>query len=279
MIKIEFREPDDDGWKDWRERCDVATRELIEAVANGSTPVISEDLYKEQKHSVYMALRGPFYGKCAYCEGFLAADQPGDIEHYRPKKRVTINNYSMESITFGEGGTIKPHPGYYWLAYDWQNLLPSCIDCNRPNETKIPGKHMGKRNYFPVRDFRAVRPGEETQEEPLLLNPVIQNPDNHLSIDSTGVFESLSDEGKECIEVFCLNDREALVDARKTAYEGVKASVFMLTAALQLDSPEGINLLNQLQAIKAGEKPYSAAARVAIKIEGQKLDPLMRILR
>jgi len=53
----------------------------------------------------------------------------------------------------------------------------------------------------------------------------------------------------------------------------------MLTAALQLDSPEGINLLNQLQAIKAGEKPYSAAARVAIKIEGQKLDPLMRILR
>jgi len=71
MIKIEFREPDDDGWKDWRERCDVATRELIEAVAKRLNPVISEDLYKEQKHSVYMALRGPFLWEVRLLRGFL----------------------------------------------------------------------------------------------------------------------------------------------------------------------------------------------------------------
>lgn len=278
MIKIEFSEPDDDGWKDWRDRCNIATTKLIEAVASGAAPTISESLYKEQKYAVYMALRGPFHGKCAYCEGLAAADQPGDVEHYRPKARLTINNYSMQPVTFEEGGVTKPHPGYYWLAYDWQNLLPSCVDCNRPNETKIPGKHMGKRNYFPVRNFRAVHPGEETREEPLLINPMVQDPENHLSIDSTGVFEALSDEGEKCIDVFCLNEREALVDARKTTYEGIKEKVSLLIAALQLSSPEGITLLDQLKSIKAGEKPYSAAARAAIKIEGQKLAPLMNVL-
>ena len=66
------------------------------------------------------ALNEMFRGKCAYCESRIRAVHPTDIEHYRPKAAVLM------------GG--KPEkPGYYWLAAHWENLLASCIFCNRPN--------------------------------------------------------------------------------------------------------------------------------------------------
>lgn len=66
-----------------------------------------------------------------------------DVEHYRPK-----------------GGYLDPdgtlcQPGYYWLAADWNNLFPSCIDCNREREqimVKGQAKKLGKANKFPLVD-------------------------------------------------------------------------------------------------------------------------------
>jgi len=276
MIKIDFNEPTDGTWTDWRDRCSDATTDLIATVGSGGDPVFSRTLYKEQRLA-YMAFDGPFRGKCAYCESSLEG-QPGDVEHYRPKGRVTVSNGSSTSETFADAGVIKPHPGYYWLAYDWQNLLPSCIDCNRPNENKIPGIHMGKRNYFPVKAFRAVSPGDEKKEEPLLINPVYQDPGVHLKIDDTGLFEALTVEGQEIVNVFCLNLREALVDGRKTTYEGVKDKILSLAVALlQRNTEKTKSLLGQLEAIKAGEKPYSAAGRAAITNERHALDPLVNL--
>jgi 5-methylcytosine-specific restriction endonuclease McrA len=276
MIKIDFDEPTNDGWKDWRDKCDAATTAVIAAVKQGETPTISE-LYKGQR-GVYMDLHGPFHGKCAYCESLIAADQPGDVEHFRPKGRVTATNSTTTPITYVEGGITKLHPGYYWLAYDWQNLLPACVDCNSPNTKKIPGKHMGKWNYFPVKGFRAVRPSEEDKEDPLLINPVLRLPEEHLEIDDTGIFVALTEEGQECIDVFCLNEREALVEARKTTYQGVKEKILWIIGALIQGNPKAGTWLSELEGVKAGEKPYSAAARVAIKNEGRALEPLMRLL-
>ena len=52
--------------------------------------------------------------KCAYCEGnFQHSEAALEIDHYRPKSKVT--------------GT--DHVGYYWLAYEWSNLLPACKTC------------------------------------------------------------------------------------------------------------------------------------------------------
>ena len=68
--------------------------------------------------------------KCAYCERHCKAE----IEHYRPKAGIS------------EDGT---HPGYYWLCYEWSNLLPSCHECNASG---------GKMNQFPVRGPRVTTP-------------------------------------------------------------------------------------------------------------------------
>lgn len=63
-----------------------------------------------------------FHGKCAYCESRYDITGPVDIEHYRPKGEV-------------EG---ESHDGYWWLAGDWDNLLPSCLDCNRRRWHETP---------------------------------------------------------------------------------------------------------------------------------------------
>ena len=54
-----------------------------------------------------------------YCESPVTSTNFGDAEHYRPKKAVT--DKKRDTVQYG----VVPHPGYYWLAYDWRNLLPA----------------------------------------------------------------------------------------------------------------------------------------------------------
>jgi uncharacterized protein (TIGR02646 family) len=84
-----------------------------------------------------------FLGKCAYCEVQFVLDQTGDVEHFRPKAGVV-----------DEHDQRVDHPGYYWLAYEWSNLLPSCSKCNRLTKTK-DGRRVGKGERFPVMGRRA----------------------------------------------------------------------------------------------------------------------------
>lgn len=65
-----------------------------------------------------------YHKKCAYCESFESSAQ---IEHYRPKNKVI--------------GTGKNN-GYYWLCFEWTNLVPACFDCNKVG--------TGKGNRFPI---------------------------------------------------------------------------------------------------------------------------------
>ncbi|HEU0246381.1 MAG TPA: hypothetical protein VFR38_04775, partial [Gaiellaceae bacterium] len=104
-----------------------------------------------------------FGGKCAYCEGAWEGTAPVDVEHWRPKGGYVAD------------GRLKK-PGYYWLAAEWLNLLPSCIDCNRertqPFEDSPP--HLaGKANKFPLpsEKRRANAVGRERFERPRLLHP------------------------------------------------------------------------------------------------------------
>lgn len=141
--------------------------------------------YKEA--TVKNALEQLFHGKCAYCESFYAGVHPVDVEHYRPK---------------GEVHGVDGHRGYWWLAMDWQNLLPSCIDCNRRRNQKAPKPSkdgrptlletgdfdrsksilMGKQSIFPLAgSHRAAGPADDLNaEDRLLLDPTRDDPDEHL---------------------------------------------------------------------------------------------------
>lgn len=139
--------------------------------------------------SVKDALEKMFHGKCAYCEAFYASTQPLDVEHFRPKGAVV---------------DVADHRGYWWIAMDWQNLLPSCIDCNRKRNQVTPEGDTsqvrlrdnaarftssatvssGKKDSFPIAatGTRAMsRAASLESEKPLLLNPCTDYPDQHLS--------------------------------------------------------------------------------------------------
>ena len=94
------------------------------ALAERGAHVVNDNIYGAL--SVRRVLEKLFEQKCAYCETKIGVNADWDVEHYRPKGRVTENT---------------AHPGYYWLAYDWDNLLPSCAFCNqgRRDRASSPG--------------------------------------------------------------------------------------------------------------------------------------------
>lgn len=70
------------------------------------------------------ALFNAQHRKCAYCEKPEEQAKYRDAEHFRPKSL------------------------YWWLAWTWENLLFSCMDCNR--------EHKGEE--FPLVDERSGSP-------------------------------------------------------------------------------------------------------------------------
>jgi uncharacterized protein (TIGR02646 family) len=168
--------------------------------------------------TVKEALFQLFRGKCAYCESVYDATQPVDVEHWRPK-----GGYELDD------GSLSPK-GYYWLAAEWANLLPSCIDCNRRRTHRIQPTgvvcNIGKANQFPLAPGgrRAQRSDADlAAERALLLNPYLDEPEKVLEVDAdegvmrvrAGVPADLAERARASIEVYALN-RTELVQARKS---------------------------------------------------------------
>lgn len=115
-------------------------------------------------------------GRCAYC-GNYSSRHSVQVEHYRPKGKVILDDESC----------LKP--GYFWLAADWENLLPACQYCNGSKNVMIIAngvlveQKIGKGNYFPIDNDPRSRIGMLNQfavvnEERLLFNPCIDDPDD-----------------------------------------------------------------------------------------------------
>jgi uncharacterized protein (TIGR02646 family) len=154
----------------------AAARELNDArahVESDNTRAFAFAVYKHD--AVKAALHRLFHGKCAYCESYYHALTPVDVEHYRPKGAV-------------EG--VAGHKGYWWLAMNWDNLLPSCIDCNRRRRQEIISlenplapaiESAGKKDAFPVTGPRAKGEADDLAAEgALLLDPTRDDPEAHL---------------------------------------------------------------------------------------------------
>lgn len=113
--------------------------------------------------AIKQALEDAQYGKCCFCEVKVKHVAYGDIEHFRPKGGFRQN----ESDSLGK-------PGYYWLAYDWDNLLFSCQICNQ----------RYKKNLFPLEnpDQRALNHQDDISlENPVFIHSVNDNPEDHIS--------------------------------------------------------------------------------------------------
>lgn len=145
--------------------------------------------------SVKDTLRNVQHGKCCFCEGRFEAFAAADVEHYRPKGAIQQDENSSRLI-----------PGYYWLAYSWDNLYWCCQVCNREN----------KKNFFPLANptKRARSHTDDiATEKPLILNPGgPEDPRRHIKFrDAIAVGSTKA--GRKTIEILGLN-RDPLVDER-----------------------------------------------------------------
>jgi uncharacterized protein (TIGR02646 family) len=201
--------------------------------------------------SVSVGLERLFQGKCAYCESLYTRTQPVDIEHWRPKAEV-------EALENGKATRVL---GYPWLAMVWENLLPSCIDCNRARNQKVlrPDDKgalqwsdilQGKANQFPLLD-ESKRVKDHAlpldQEQPLLLDPCVDDPAFFFHFDNNGVIlpkdEAPKDEAAKLrrskalasIDVYALN-RKGLVDERRERILLLRARFGLITTLVKLEA-------------------------------------------
>ena len=239
-----------EAWfEEWRTTSESKTADLCawyEANANGSGTVDRKH-YGKLKDSLVKY----FNGKCAYCEADFDAVAFGDVEHFRPKLAVT---------------DVPSHRGYYWLAYQPSNLLPSCERCNRQK----------KGNYFPVVGARALTPKDDLSVElPVLLCPWTDEDcgsrSGHLDFEYelvpmagtkspelvfNGNVVGLTERGRESIRIYGL-DRPAL-NRRRAQMQKNGVNAFKLcmgsTAARADWAKEWLS----------GEKEHSEAVRSAV---------------
>ena len=229
MRQIEFNPDNLEGpllvrWTAWRTAA-AAARVAVEAqIQAGEKPDFKSGVWTELKN---ILLEGPYRQKCGYCES-VGVTAPFDADHFRPKSRVR-QHVEEDAPQVQCGGA--PHPGYYWLAFEWENLIPSCIRCNRQE----------KLDFFPVAKANICDPSMspdalDAMEEPLLINPYKENPEQYLIFDAQGKIGAIdgNPRGKASIEAHVLDD-ETLTTERKDAAELALSRVL---DALSPKSPE-----------------------------------------
>lgn len=181
---------------------------VAKAVANGAAVTFS-NLWSSYKRDFSQAQ----YGRCGYCEGQVLGLQYGDVEHIQPKAEV--HTLVDEPEDWGkevpwsssvEGRKRKSNvikPGYWWLAYSWDNYLLSCQICNQ----------QWKANFYPVKGVHKVSPTQTCT--PLLLSPFDKHfqAQMHFTYGRLGEIRALTDEGKATIAT-CGLDRPSLRLAR-----------------------------------------------------------------
>lgn len=171
---------------------------------------------------VKQALRAAQYDKCAFCESKITHISFGDIEHFRPKGGW--KQHANDDLT---------QPGYYWLAYAWDNLLLSCQLCNE----------RFKENLFPLdKPENRVRSHLEdlSKEKPLLIDPSAENPARWIGFHGPEPEcphpVRNSKKGKTTIEVFGL-DREELVELRRARLNDFKILLELRDSLRASDDP------------------------------------------
>jgi uncharacterized protein (TIGR02646 family) len=145
--------------------------------------------------AVKKALRRAQGDKCCFCEARLTHITAGDVEHFRPK--AAYRQLPHDPLI---------RPGYYWLAYEWANLLLCCEICNR----------RGKANLFPLHNpaSRATpHDRDDHAEQPLFIHPATEDPEEHIEFrDERACPRNGSRRGRVTIAALRLNRRELLRD-------------------------------------------------------------------
>ena len=240
-----------------------AARRATRAAANGE---------KEDKSFVdaWKDYKAPFssaqFRKCGYCE-LTVANQDGDVEHFAPKSWLQEldddpasqgEEVAHLSQVRGRKPRLVSTLAYWWRAYEWDNYLLACRNCNS----------KWKRNLFPVQAAkRANPPTRASREKVLLINPFDgPAPAAHLHFTEIGAVQQKGRSrcGRETIKT-CGLDRPSLREVREPiaaqTYETLRLIQGAKTSeetdahlrALYKDGKDCVQLCGMVRAIVAAE--------------------------
>jgi hypothetical protein len=283
--------PDRTEWLHWEEDARTATKAVIAAYEEWRNNNSNRKFLYEFDDEIWKRLRDfmlhrVFYGKCAYCET-REIRSPYHAEHFRPKGMVrfkALNGKALQkAMVEAEGGVTVEHPGYFWLAYHWKNLLPSCAFCNA---------HLGKKNQFPIAgnsyiltsrlesaDLSQLKAAPFTSgmdpslyyllsddldqfENPLLLHPLMDDPREYICFGDCGEVASVDSnlKGAHSIAVYDLC-AEALRRERQRAQEEGENRYMMAKASCRdarMSTREAAGV-HAMESFVQGREAYSAA--------------------
>lgn len=150
------------------------------------------DEYQEVKPKLLQI----YHNKCAYCEQKIEHNK-SIIERYRPRSL------------------------YYWLTFEWSNLLPTCFSCDQAKATHFGLQDESLRIRQPQLDRKEWLANSNSflAEKPILLNPEIDEPSEHLEFLPDGRVIGITERGKYTIEILQLNREQLLNDRSKVISE------------------------------------------------------------
>jgi uncharacterized protein (TIGR02646 family) len=214
--------------------------------------------------SVKAALQRAQHDKCAFCESKISHIAYGDVEHFRPKSGYRQN--PNDPLT---------RPGYYWLAYDWGNLLLCCQLCNQQH----------KANHFPLMETtqRARSHRDDIKfEQPLLIHPAEEEPQDFLEFHGASLRASGGNErGTVTIRLLELN-RHTILERRLDVLAIISAEIKIrellsfVRAKYNHSDPfienEIAAIDERLEKSAVDSAEYAAMVRAALKRRGLRSD-------
>jgi uncharacterized protein (TIGR02646 family) len=242
MIRVTFVPPTTAKWKKWVSDAQREHDALDRLFRRRRKISFKESLYRRLRDDIF----APFYGKCAYCETLIAPSAKEAVEHFRPKSEIK-----------DEHGNLVRSTGYYWIAYHWENLLPTCAKCNGAN---------AKGTRFPVTRRHATSPRSDLKREgALLLHPYFDQPEKHLELEPLlGQLQPKTRRGRVTIRILGLN-RKPLREDREQFYSNVRFTLWGFKKGVPKNSREGKSERAKLARIMTGQERYAFAARSAIR--------------
>lgn len=208
---------------------------------NGKPMAIRGSIYKTK--AVKKALAKCHYGKCCYCETWIPEPYAhSHVEHWRPK-----------SSSRQKRGDKRTWPGYYWLSYEWENLLWSCAFCNSANKSDL----------FPLDNpaARAKHHRMSVQDErPSIIKPDgAEDPRNHIKFELDEVI-GLTPIGKKTIEVLRLNSK--FQEARLTHFKKIREArdryINLMNSVDPKAREDALHWRRFVEHAAALDQPYSA---------------------
>jgi len=207
-------------------------------------------------------LRRVFSNKCAFCETDLT-DEPDEIvlAFFRPS----------EGALQLSGAIHQDH--YWWLSWEWSNLYLACPVCIR-----------AKGQNFPTDKSRAKADSYDEAlllENPVLLDPCIDDPSEHFLFDESGKITPVqgSKRGTVTINLLKLN-RDDLVHARRTSANKIKDLLYeclrRTAGGAKTELGEKPNLL--IRACSASA-PFAGMNRYLLRMWLEQLTPISNPIR